>query len=216
MLQSIPDSDRSRVNDPEGTKADIVAVATEEFAEHGLSGARVDAIAERTRTSKRMIYYYFGGKEGLYRAVLERAYAEIRAIEAGLDLARCDPVEGLRQLIEQTFESDESHAAFIRLVMIENIHNGRHLAGMESIRRINMRVIAIIDDLLKRGRAEGKFQRAADAVDVHMMISALCFFRVSNRHTFGQIFGVDFSEPRTRERHKRMIADAVLRTLEAE
>jgi AcrR family transcriptional regulator len=207
-------AERTRVNDPERTKAEIVAIATEEFAEYGLSGARVDAIAERTRTSKRMIYYYFGGKEGLYLAVLERAYAEIRAIEAGLDLANSEPVDGLRRLIEQTFESDESHTAFIRLVTIENVHKAKHLAGMDSIREINRRVIAILDDLLQRGRAEGKFRRDVEATDVHMMISALCFFRVANRHTFGAIFGVDLFETKTRERHKRMVADAVLRTLE--
>ena len=207
-------AERSRVNDPERTKAEIVAIATEEFAENGLSGARVDAIAERTRTSKRMIYYYFGSKEGLYLAVLERAYAEIRAIEADLDLAHCEPVEGLRRLIEQTFESDESHTAFIRLVTIENIHKGKHLAGMDSIRRINHRVIAIIDDLLRRGREAGTFRRDVEATDIHMMISALCFFRVANRHTFGAIFDVDLAEPERRERHKRMIADAVVRALE--
>ncbi|ACL55163.1 TetR family transcriptional regulator [Methylobacterium nodulans] len=202
-----------RGHDPERTKADIVTVATEEFAENGLSGARVDAIAERTRTSKRMIYYYFGSKEGLYLAVLERAYAEIRALEAGLDLERCDPVEGLRRLIGQTFDSDEAHAAFIRLVTIENIHKAKHLAGMESIRQINRRVIALIDDLLARGRADGRFRTDVDAVDVHMMISALCFFRVANRHTFGAIFDVDLFAPERRAKHRQLIADAVVRAL---
>ena len=55
---------------------EILDVATSEFAEHGFSGARVDEIAARTRTTKRMIYYYFGSKEGLFVAVLERAYAD--------------------------------------------------------------------------------------------------------------------------------------------
>lgn len=207
-------AERSRVNDPERTKAEIIEIATEEFAQSGLSGARVDAIAERTRTSKRMIYYYFGSKEGLYLAVLERAYAEIRAIEAGLDLANSEPVEGLRRLIDQTFESDESHTAFIRLVTIENIHNGTHLVGMESIRAINRRVIGMLDDLLQRGRAQGTFRDDVEAIDVHMMISAMCFFRVANRHTFGAIFDVDLFEPATRARHKGLIADAVLGALQ--
>ena len=70
-----------RVRDAERTRADLLAVATEVFAESGYSGARVDEIAERTRTTKRMIYYYFGGKEGLYMAVLEQAYRGIREVE---------------------------------------------------------------------------------------------------------------------------------------
>ena len=61
-----------RGHDPERTRQDILNVATEEFASAGFSGARVDTIAERTRTSKRMIYYYFGSKEGLYLAALEK------------------------------------------------------------------------------------------------------------------------------------------------
>lgn len=206
---------RSRVNDPERTRSDILAVATDEFAQNGLSGARVDAIAERTRTSKRMIYYYFGSKEDLYRAVLERAYSEIRAIEAGLDLQKSDPVAGLRRLIEQTFESDEAHSAFIRLVMIENIHKATHLAGMrDTLRTINGRVIAILDDLLRRGRDAGQFRADVEAIDVHLMISAFCFFRVSNRPTFETIFDIDLTEPNRRARHKQLLADAVIRAVQ--
>ena len=72
----------SRVNDPEGVRRNIIEEATREFAQKGYGGARVDAIAARTRTSKRMIYYYFGSKEGLYLAVLEEAYSAIRRTEA--------------------------------------------------------------------------------------------------------------------------------------
>src|SRR3954463_11601310 len=76
----------SRKLDPEGAKQDILDVATKEFAQHGLSGARVDAIAARTRTAKHMIYYYFGSKEGLFLAVLEQSYARMRAAERELEL----------------------------------------------------------------------------------------------------------------------------------
>jgi AcrR family transcriptional regulator len=208
--------ERSRTNDPDRTKADIIAVATEEFAALGLSGARVDAIAERTRTSKRMIYYYFGGKEGLYLAVLEKAYADVRDIESGLKLDVLDPVEALQRLIEQTFEYDDSHVDFVRLVSIENIHHGKHLAQAPSIQRINLRVIELIEAILKRGQATGIFRDDLEPVDVHMMISAFCFFRVANRHTFGEIFQVDLSEPDRRQRQKRMITQAVIRLLRKE
>lgn len=205
--------ERSRTNDPERTRADILRVATAEFAAHGLSGARVDAIAERTHTSKRMIYYYFGGKEGLYLAVLEKAYADVRALEAGLVLDDLDPEAALRRLIDQTFENDDAHGDFIRLVTIENIHGAAHLVGAPSIRRINQRIIELVGAILERGRASGAFRRDLDALDVHMMISALCFFRVANRPTFGAIFEVDLAEPVRRARHKRMVADAVLGVL---
>ncbi len=200
----------SRTKDPERTKADILAVATEEFAAFGLSGARVDAIAERTRTSKRMIYYYFGSKEGLYLAVLEKAYADIRQVEADLDLGNLRPAEAIRRLVEFTFEYDAAHPDFIRLVTIENIHRAEHLSGSETIRGLNLGVIQTITDIIARGQAEGAFRADVDPLDVHLMISALCFFRVSNRHTFGAIFSVDLDAPGLRARHKRMVGDAVI------
>ncbi len=206
----------ARKNDPERTRQDILEVATEEFATHGLSGARVDAIAERTRTSKRMIYYYFGGKEGLYHAVLEKAYADIRTAEADLHLEDLAPEEAMRRLAEFTFDYDEAHPDFIRLVSIENIHRAEHLAHTASIRSTNLGIVQTIAGILERGRKAGVFRAGIDPVDLHMLISAFCFFRVSNRHTFGTIFRRDLSEPALREKHRRMIGDAVIRLLQGE
>ncbi len=208
------DKTRTRTNDPERTKADILTVATEEFSNHGLSGARVDSIAERTRTSKRMIYYYFGSKEGLYLAVLEKAYADIRAVEADLRLGDLSPAEAIRRLIEFTFDYDEDHPDFIRLVTIENIHRAEHLSASRNIGRLNLSVIEAITGIIARGQADGSFRPDVEPLDIHMMISALCFFRVANRHTFGAIFGVDLSEPALRARHRRMTGDAILRLIE--
>jgi len=199
-----------RPRDPERTKAEILAIAREEFAAHGLSGARVDAIAARMRTTKRMIYYYFGSKEGLYLAVLEQAYAEIRAIEQELDLARLAPAEAIRRMIDFTFEYHESHPDFIRLVSIENINQGRYIAQSETIQNLNTAVTEALAAILRRGQKDGVFRKDIDAVDVHMLISAFCFFRVSNRHTFGTLFGWDLTAPELRKRHKRMIGDAII------
>ncbi len=203
----------ARKLDPERTRRDILAVARAEFAEHGLSGARVDAIAAKTRTTKRMIYYYFGSKDGLYLAVLEQAYGEIRAIEQELDLARLPPGDAIRRMVEFTFDYQEAHPDFIRLVSIENIHHGRYLAQSAAIRALNVSVIAELAAILARGEREGVFRTGLDPVDVHMLISAFCFFRVSNRHTFGALFGQDLSDPALRARHRHMIGDAVLGVL---
>ncbi|MBD9371934.1 TetR family transcriptional regulator [Rhizobium sp. ARZ01] len=200
----------SRKNDPQATQEDILIVATEEFATHGLAGARVDAIAERTRASKRMIYYYFGSKEGLYLSVLERSYRKIRTLEADLHLADLEPEEALRTLISTTFDHDEANPDFVRLVSIENIHHAAHMLRSDTLRDLNVSVIETIASILDRGIKQGVFRREADPIDVHMMISAFCFFRVSNRYTFGTIFRRDLSEPETKTRHKGMISDAVV------
>ncbi len=200
----------ARKNDPQRTQEDILVVATEEFSTHGLAGARVDAIAERTRTSKRMIYYYFGSKEGLYLAVLERSYRKIRTLEADLELTNLPPEQALRTLVSTTFDHDEANPDFVRLVSIENIHHAAHMLRSEAIRDLNVSVIETIAGILKRGIEDKVFCRNADPVDVHMMISAFCFFRVSNRYTFGTIFRRDLSKPETMERHRNLIADAVV------
>jgi AcrR family transcriptional regulator len=198
----------------ERTKAEILAVATEEFATHGLSGARVDAIAERTRTSKRMIYYYFEGKEGLYRAVLEKAYSEIRSLDTQVGIEDSEPVEAIRKIIEITFDYDETHPFFISLVTAENVQRGRTIAKLASIKRRSAGVLHVLSAILSRGAREGVFRDDVSALDLHLFISSFCVFRVSNRFTFGTVFDCDLSDAVVRTRHKTMLVDAVLRYLE--
>jgi len=199
-----------RKNDPEATRRNIIDVATEEFAAQGYSGARVDEIAAKTRTSKRMIYYYFGGKEQLYLAVLEEAYRSIRELEESLDTESCSATEAIRRLIEATFDHDERNPNFIRLVSIENIHRARHLKHSAQLREINASVIATLRRILERGRVEGVFRRDVDPIDLHLAISSFCFFRVANQYTFGALFNRDLAEPAVRNRNKQQIADMVL------
>ncbi|WP_313612911.1 TetR/AcrR family transcriptional regulator [Agrobacterium sp.] len=200
----------TRKNDPDKTKEDILAAATEEFAALGLAGGRVDAIAERTKTSKRMIYYYFGSKNGLYLAVLEKAYSQARTYETDLNLAALEPIEALRKLINHTFDHDEASPDFVRLVMNENIHRAAHLKQSKVIADFSVPALTALDDIIRRGRETGVFKHEIEAVDLHMLISSLCFFRVTNRHTFGTIFQCDLSDPETYRRHRQMASDTIL------
>jgi AcrR family transcriptional regulator len=201
---------RRRKLDPERTRQDILAAAREEFAERGLTGARMDAIAERTKTVKHMIYHYFGSKEGLYLAVLEAAYADIRHFETELQLEQCPAVEALCRLVEFTFDYDEAHPDFIRLVSTENMHHAKYMARSDVIHDLNRSVINILQRVLDRGKHDGVFRPDVDPVDVHLMMSSFCFFRVANRYTFSELFGRDLFHPSVRRLHKRMLVDAVL------
>jgi AcrR family transcriptional regulator len=178
----------SRTNDPVRTMAGILEVATKEFAEKGLSGARIDEIAAATKTSKRMIYYYFGNKEGLYVAVLEEAYRRMRTIEADLHLDDLTPEDALRKLVGFTFDHHHGNPDFIRLVMSENMQRGEYLAQSKLIQKLNTSVIDSVRKLYERGVAAGVFRAQLDPVDIHASISALTFFNVSNQHTFDLIF----------------------------
>ncbi len=181
-------ADTGRTNDPARTTAEILEVATKEFADKGLSGARIDAIAAVTRTSKRMIYYYFGSKEGLYIAVLEESYRRMRSIEAALHLEDLPPEAALRRLVEFTFDHHQGNSDYIRLVMTENMERGAYLAQSQRIQELNVPAIAAIRHLYDRGVAQGLFRAGLDPVDIHASISALTFFNVANQHTFGLIF----------------------------
>lgn len=208
--QSATPAPTQRRRDADRTRAEILEIAQQEFARHGYAGARVDDMAARMRTTKRMIYYYFGGKEQLYIAVLEKAYKEVRAREATIDVQHLAPVEAIRTLAELTFDHHEANPDFIKLVSIENIHRAEHLRKSQALVNLGAPVVELISRILEAGRASGDFVAEADAVDVHMMISSFCFFRIANQHTFGALFGRDMTAPEHRERHRRMVGEMVV------
>ncbi|GHG06609.1 MULTISPECIES: TetR/AcrR family transcriptional regulator [Amycolatopsis] len=210
-----PSSEAERQRDKDRTRADILAVATREFADKGYTGARVDEIAARTSTTKRMIYYYFGGKEQLYIAVLERAYSALRASERQLDVEHLEPEDALRQLAALTFDHHEANPDFIRLVSIENIHRAEHLSQSEILAGLADPALGGITRILERGRKAGLFREDVDALDVHMVISSFCVFRLANRHTFQAIFGRDMLDPARREHYRSMLGDLVIDYLTA-
>jgi AcrR family transcriptional regulator len=196
--------------DPEAVRADILKVATDEFAARGLSGARIDEIARKTKASKRMIYYYFGDKEGLYQAVLERVYSSLRENEDKLRVEDLDPVEGLALLVQATFEAHAATPIFIRLVMIENIHNAEYLRRSEIIPRLNRSIIDKLEDVCRRGTAAGLFRPSVDPLMLHWLISSPSFYNVSNRATFSTSFGEELYSPERQKQLKNCVIDMIL------
>ena len=198
----------SRLGDE--TRENILEVATREFADKGLAGARIDEIAERTASSKRMIYYYFGSKDELYRAVLERAYQRIREQEQQARFEDLPPDEALRAVIGHNFDYHYEHPEFVRLVMNENVHHGEHIAQIDGLRTRNRSAIDQLAAILAKGAEQGLFRPGIDPVDLHMTISALSFYNVSNRYTFLHNFGVDFTVSATRAKRREQIVQCVM------
>ena len=210
QLSQVRDAPTGRA---ERTREDILDVATAEFAAHGYAGARVDEIAARTRTTKRMIYYHFGSKQGLYLTVLERVYAQIRRVERGIQVDELSPDEALRRLAEATYDHHTTHEAFIQLVSIENIHRAEHLRQSETILRENATAITVLEQVIERGVREGIFRDDVDALDVHMIISSYACFHVANRHTFAAIFKRDLLDDELQDSHRRLIGDMIVATM---
>jgi AcrR family transcriptional regulator len=198
-----------RRNENGGSREKILRIALREFAAKGLSGARVDRIAALAKTSKRMLYYHFKNKEHLYRAVLDQAYAGIRAREADLDIERMDPIEALRAIVIRSFDYHCQSASFVRLVMNENIHHARHIST--SMVEGNRTIIAILTRILERGAENGSFRRGIDPKHLHLTISGLGFHYVSNRYTFSHIFEMDMESPAAIAERREIAVDIVLR-----
>lgn len=192
------------------TRGAILDAATQEFARHGLGGARVDRIAERAKTNKRMLYYYFGGKEDLFLAVLERAYEHIRGEELELRLTDLAPAEGVKALVVFTWNYYLAHPEFMTLLNSENLHRAQHLKRSRKIRAMHSPLVATLSELLARGAREGVFRRNVDPVQLYVSIAALGYFYLSNNHTLSTIFGRDLLAPKAKAERLAHINDLVL------
>ncbi|HET9510770.1 MAG TPA: TetR/AcrR family transcriptional regulator [Sphingomonas sp.] len=199
---------RTRAEAREAAIDAILDVATEEFVEKGLAGARIDEIAGKA--TKRKIYYYFGGKDELYRAVLERAYRRVRSSEAEVDIDSGTAVDALRRLIEHDVRYHSQHPELVRLVMNENIHRAEHLRQIDGLPTNNRRVIDLLARILERGMKEGAFRAGIDPVDLHMNMTALAFYNVSNQFTFAHNFGIDMTSEAAIDKRARQVGDILL------
>jgi AcrR family transcriptional regulator len=214
-MPPLTEQSRPTTRDPERTRAMILAAATEEFMRRGLDGARVDAIAARAGTNKRMLYHYFGDKEGLYLAVLEEVYAGIRSAERSLDLTHRAPAEGLRELALFTWRYFLDHPEFLSLLATENLHGARHLRRSTRVLEMHSTLQSELADVLRRGAAEGTFRPGIDPVEVYITIAALGFFYLSNRHTLSTIFDRDLTAPERMARWEEHIVATTLASVGA-
>jgi TetR/AcrR family transcriptional regulator len=206
-----------RVNrrDPDRTREAILAAAQDEFAAKGLFGGRVNAIARRAGANKRMIYHYFGNKEGLYLAALERVYEGLRGSERTLDLAHLDPELAITRLVEFNFDYSRRHPELISLINSENLHRARHLSRSKKVRQLHSPFVKLIGDILRRGVAKGVFRPGLDPVDVYITIAAVGYFYLSNNWTLSAIFGRDLGTPAANRRRRRHNVDMILHALRA-
>jgi AcrR family transcriptional regulator len=199
-----------RLRDADRSQATILTAARDEFAEHGLGGARMDRIAERAGLNKRLIYYYFADKEQLFRAVLEQAYLHIRGEERKLNLLALKPADAVRRLVEFTWNYYLAHPEFLSLLNSANLHRARHLEGSDRLRELNSPLIATLGEILEHGRKEGSFRGGIDPVQLYVSIAGLAYFYLSNNHTLSAIFGRDLMAPKARSERLSHMVELVL------
>lgn len=179
------------MRDAERTRQAILAAAEEEFAEKGLAGARVDAIADRAGTNKQMIYYYFESKEKLYQLVLEQAYGAMREAERDLHLLDLEPLEAIRRLVEFKCDYDFAHPRFIRLLAVENLQNAAFLIRSQELTAMHDTLISTLETILARGVASGEIKPGIEPLQLYITLSSLSYFYLSNAATLSVVFSRD-------------------------
>ena len=193
----------------EASQAKLLKAAREEFARHGLLGARVDTIARKAGVNKQLIYYHFSSKEALYVAVLERTYADIRARERGLRLDDLPPQEAMDKLTGFTFDYVSEHPEFVALLMDENVHRGVHLRRSKTLQRLRSPFVAFIAKALKRGEQAGLFRAGIDPMQFYISLAGLCFFYHANIHTLSVLFDRPLASRAERVRRRAHVIDFV-------
>jgi len=196
--------------DPNANRARILEAATAEFARCGFGGARVDGIAAAAGANKRMLYYYFGNKDALFGAVLERAYEGIRAAETRLSLLDVTPDKGVRRLVAFTWDYYLEHPEFLALLNSENLDKARHIRGSSKIRTMNSPVIETLREILRRGRRQGLFRANPDPLQLYISIAGLAYFYLSNNHTLSAVFARDLARPAARRERLAHMTELVL------
>ena len=188
----------------------IVGAARALFAEKGYSGTTVDEIVIRARSTKPMLYYYFGSKEGLFAVVLEDLYVGMREIENSLRVTDLPAIDAMRKVVKVTFDYHANNPEWVRLISIANIHDAKHIRASKTIASKNIPIIEIMRSLLRQGTQEGVFRSGVDPLHLHLLIISLCYYRVSNRHTWKVIFKRDLSAAKEVRLQRDMAVDAVL------
>jgi AcrR family transcriptional regulator len=195
------------------TRQKILGAALAEFARYGLGGARVDRIAQRARANKRMLYYYFGDKDGLFLAALEDRYVHIRSAERELQLEHLDPRDAVKRLVQFTWSYYLEHPEFMTLLNSENLHQGRHVKSSKRIRDMHSTLVETLRVVLRKGEAQGLFRKGIDPVQLYISIAGEGYFYLSNRYTLSRIFDRDLMAPRALAGRSRHITQMILNAL---
>lgn len=198
------------------TRDNILKAATKVFARYGYEGGSVEKISKAAKSYDRMIYYYFGSKEGLFIEVLEEAYRRMNDAESRLDLDTGNPLEALQAVIRFVVGYYRKHPDFVTLLNTENLHKGKHIAKSMRAREYSSPAIEVIRRVLDSGQAQGVFRQDIAARDVYLLIAATGYFYMSNRHTLSAFLGEDLETPEAMASWELFVIDSVLRTVAPE
>jgi AcrR family transcriptional regulator len=197
----------------QATRESILKAAIKVFAKNGFDGGRVEQISKAAKSYDRMIYYYFGSKEGLYIAALEEIYRRFNDAESELHLDESKPREALRAVIRFMWSYYLKHPEFITLLNTENLHRGKHIAKSPTAKEYSSPAVGVIERVLHTGATQGLFRADLTARDLYLTIAGLCSFYLSNRFTLSAFLGEDLEAPSALQQWQAHVIDTVERTV---
>lgn len=197
----------------QATRDAILKAATKVFARHGFAGGRIEQISKAAKSYDRMIYYYFGSKEGLFIAVIEDTYRRFNEAEQGLALDTAQPLAALDAMIRFVWTYYQKNPEFITLLNSENLLRGRHIAKSVRAKDYSSPALAITDRVLQAGVAQGLFRPTLNARDVYLMIASMAYFYLSNRFTLSSFLGENLEAPAALAHWEAFVIDAVRRAV---
>ena len=195
----------------QATRENILRAAIKVFARHGFSGGSVEKISKAAKSVDRMIYYYFGNKEGLFVAVLEEIYRRFNVAEATLRLDEAEPVRSLEAMIRFVIRYYRDHPEFVSLLNSENLHRGKHIGKSLRAREYSSPAIGTTERVLLGGIERGLFRPDIAARDLYLLIAAAGYFHQSNRFTLSAFLGEDLEAPEALARWEGFVIDMVIR-----
>ena len=195
------------------TRDSILKAAIKVFAKHGYDGGSVEKISRAAKSYDRMIYYYFGSKEGLFIEVLETIYRRFNEAESEVITDLAQPLESLRSVVRFMWSYYQKNPEFITLLNTENLHRGRHIAKSLRASEYSSQAVAVLADVLARGASQGLFRHDVAARDVYLMIAAMAYFYLSNRFTLSAFLGEELETPAALAHWESFLIESVMRTV---
>jgi TetR/AcrR family transcriptional regulator len=186
---------------PEESRAAILKAAVSEFADHGVAGARTDAIAQAAHVNKALLYYYFKDKDALYEAVLDHVFSGLRARVVPVLESPLPPRQKMLEYLGTYFDYIAANPRFPRVVQAEWMRSGAGSARMQRVAKeyfapIYGKLIAV----LREGVEAGEF-RAVNPMDFLPSVAAIIVFYFSAAPLMKTVMKVDpLSPQRIRER----------------
>jgi AcrR family transcriptional regulator len=197
----------------QATRESLLRAATKVFAKHGLGGASVEKISKEAKSYDRMIYYYFGSKEGLFVAVLEETYRRFNEAESALELDNDKPVDSLMAVVSFVLTYYRKNPEFVTLLNSENLHRGKHIGKSLRAGEYSSPAIAVVDQVLRCGVEQGLFRPDLRAGDVYLLIASTGYFYQSNRYTLSAFLGESLDAPDAVAHWEAFVKQVVLRTV---